>query len=134
MSFVVDNSVALAWRFEDEQNDATWALLDRAAETGALAPQLRPLAALNGLLGAERRGRLSAGVRRRLASLLSDLPITIDDETAGRVWVATAQLAERYRHAAYLELAACLGLPLATADRALTDAARDAGVELLPAR
>ena len=138
MSFVVDNSIALAWCFEDEQTDASQALLDRVVETGAAAPQLWPLEALNGLLSAERRGRLAAGVRHRLAGLLSDLPITIDDETAGRVWVATAQLAERHRltayDAAYLELAVRLGLPLATADQALMDAARDEGVKLLPVR
>ncbi len=138
MRFVLDNSVALAWCFEDEQTDASRALLDRVVETCAAAPQLWPLEALNGLLSAERCGRLAAGVRRRLAGLLSDLPITIDDETAGRVWVATAQLAERHRltayDAAYLELAARLGLPLATSDTALMKAAKDAGVELLPAR
>ena len=49
----------------------------------------------------------------------------------------TAQLAEQHRlsayDAAYLELALRLGLPLATADRALIAAAQAVGVPLLPA-
>ncbi len=55
MTFVIDNSVALAWCFEDEQTAGIMALLDRVAEAGALAPQLWPIEALNGLLTAERR-------------------------------------------------------------------------------
>jgi predicted nucleic acid-binding protein len=136
VSFVIDNSVALAWCFEDEQTVAIMALLDRLAETGATAPQLWPLEALNGLLTAERRGRIDAAVRRRLAGFLVQLPVVIDDETASQAWIATAQLAERYDltayDAAYLELALRLDLPLATNDAALIAAARAAGASLLP--
>lgn len=90
MSFVVDNSIALAWCFEDEQTEAIMRLLDRVAETGAVAPQLWPIEALNGLLTAERKQRISSPVRRRLAGFLQALPISIDDETASRAWAATA--------------------------------------------
>jgi predicted nucleic acid-binding protein len=135
MSFVIDNSVALAWCFEGEQTNAIMALLDRVAEAGAVAPQLWPIEALNGLLTAERRGRIDGATRRRLAGFLQDLPIKIDDETATRIWGMTAQLAEAHRltayDAAYLELALRLSLPLATSDGALTAAAREAGVALL---
>ena len=138
MSFVVDNSIALAWCFADEQTEAVMALLDRVAETGALAPQLWPIEALNGLLTAERRGRITATVRRRVAGFLRELPISIDTETANQVWIATAQLAEQHRltayDAAYLELALRRGLPLATNDKQLAAAVQKAGVELLPPR
>jgi predicted nucleic acid-binding protein len=136
LSFVVDNSIALAWCFEDEQTEAIMKLLDRVTETGAVAPQLWPIEALNGLLTAERRGRISTTMRQRLASFLQDLPIGIDDETAGRTWTATAQLAEQHLltayNATYLELALRLGLPLATSDQSLVIAAQNVGVELLP--
>ena len=136
MSFVVDNSVALAWCFEDEQTPAIMALLDRVAETGATAPQLWPIEALNGLLTAERRGRIDAGTRRRLGGFLQQLPISIDDETASRAWNSTAQLAEQHRltayDACYLELALRLDLPLATSDKHLMTAAQTLGVPLLP--
>lgn len=137
MTFVVDNSVALAWCFEDEQTDAIAALLDRVTKTGGIAPQLWPLEATNGLLMAERRGRITVDQRRRLASFLQALPISIDDETASRVWTTTAQLAEQHRltayDAAYLELAQRLSLPLATYDKPLMVAAQNAGVALLTA-
>jgi predicted nucleic acid-binding protein len=104
----VDSSVSLAWCFEDEQTAAVMTLLDRVANAGAIAPQLWPLEALNGLLMAERRGRLDAARRRRLGELL---PITIDAETAGQAWSGVARLAEEFLltayDAAYLELAGC---------------------------
>jgi predicted nucleic acid-binding protein len=135
MSFVIDNSVVLAWCFEDEQTPTIMALLDRVTETGAVAPQLWPIEALNGLLTAERRGRIGADTRQRLAGFLRELPIDIDDETASRVWSTTALLAESHQltayDATYLELARRLGLPLATSDEALIAAAQVVGVSLL---
>jgi len=123
VSFVVDNSVALAWCFEDEHTQPILDLLDRVAETGAVAPSLWPLEALNGLLMAERRRRLDTKRRQRLADFLRDLPVTLDAETADQAWTATARLAERYRltlyDAAYLELALRRKLPLATLDQDL---------------
>ena len=127
MSFVLDNSVALAWCFEDEQTPAIMELLDRVAETGARAPLLWPLEALNGLLVAERRRRLDAARRIRLASFLRDLPVALDMDTADQAWEAIAQLAERFRlttyDAAYLELAHRRRLPLASLDQDLRAAA-----------
>jgi hypothetical protein len=82
VSFVLDNSVALTWCFEDERTSATTALLKRVGESGAWAPMLWPLEALNGLLVAERRGRLDAPQRQRLAGFLRAPPIKLDIETA----------------------------------------------------
>ena len=135
MSFVVDNSVALAWCFEDEHTDSVMALLDRVAERGAFAPALWPLEALNGLLMAERNKRLDARRRNSLTGFLRALPITVDEETADQTWTATIRLAERHRlsvyDAAYLELAQRRKLPLATLDHDLIKAAKAAGVTLL---
>ncbi len=135
MSFVIDNSVALAWCFEDEQTAGVMAILDRTAEAGAFAPQLWPVEALNGLLTAERRGRIDRDTRRRLAGFLQALPISIDDETANKIWSATADLAEQHQltayDAAYLELAVRRGVPLATSDTALMAAAISLGVPVL---
>ncbi len=135
MSFVVDNSVALAWCFEDEQTEAIMSVLDRVCDEGANAPQLWPIEALNGLLMAERRKRIDSVLRRRLTGFLQALPIEIDTETAGLTWTEIAELAERHRltsyDATYLELALRLGLPLATTDKALAAAAASAGVSLL---
>ena len=133
---MLDNSIALAWCFEDEQTGPIMALLDRVAEQGAVAPQLWPVEALNGLLSAERRKRITTATRHKLAGFLRALPIRIDDETAARAWIEVAQLAETYRltsyDACYLELAQRLTVPLATTDAALMAAAREAAIELLP--
>ncbi len=135
MTFVLDNSVALAWCFEDEQTPAVMALLDRVAATGATAPLLWPLEALNGLLMAERRRRIGPEKRQELAGLLRSLPITLDEETASQAWENTARLAERFRlsiyDATYLELAQRRRLPIATLDRDLKSAAAAIGVEAL---
>lgn len=134
MSFVLDNSVALAWCFKDEGTPLTMAMLDRATRDGAVAPQLWPLEAINGLLAAERRRRIDRETRLTLTAFLAELPITIDPETTERTWGTTARLAEAHRltswDAAYLELAQRMGLPLATQDEALIAAARAAGVRL----
>ena len=126
MSFVLDNSVALAWCFEDERTPATLALLEEVREASALAPILWPLEALNGLLVAERCGRLDADHRRLLAGFLSELPVKLDEETADRVWTDISHLAECFHlssyDAAYLELAQRRQLPLASLDQDLREA------------
>jgi predicted nucleic acid-binding protein len=135
VSFVVDNSVALAWCFGDEHTQPIMDLLDRVAETGAVAPSLWPLETLNGLLMAERRRRLDTKRRQRLAGFLRGLPVTLDAETAEQAWTATARLVERYRltlyDAAYLELAQRWKLPLATLDQDLIRAGKALGMTLL---
>jgi predicted nucleic acid-binding protein len=135
VSFVVDNSVALTWCFEDERTPATAALLEQVGESGAQAPMLWPLEALNGLLVAERRGRLDASQRQRLAGFLRALPITLDVDTASQAWTETARLAGRFGlsayDAAYLELAQRRDLPLASLDRALRAAATVLGLTVL---
>ena len=135
MSFVLDNSVALAWCFEDEQTPAVMALLDRVTETGAIAPLLWPLEALNGLLVAERRRRLNAATRAALTAFLRELPIMLDLDTAERAWGEAALLAERFRlsvyDATYLELALRRRLPLASLDQGLREAAMAVGVDVL---
>ena len=135
MSFVLDNSVALAWCFEDEQTPAIMELLDRIVETGACAPLLWPLEALNGLFVAERRHRLDGARRARLATFLRDLPVALDAETADQAWGAISRLAERFKlttyDAAYLELAQRRRLPLASLDQDLRAAATAINIETL---
>jgi predicted nucleic acid-binding protein len=137
VSFVLDNSVALTWCFEDERTLATTALLERLTESGAMAPVIWPLEALNSLLVAERRGRLNAEKRRVFGEFLRALPVKIDDETADRAWTTTAELAERFQlssyDAAYLELAQRHDLPLASLDRNLRNAGAALGLAVLGA-
>ena len=86
LGFVVDSSVALSWCFEDERTPATRALLERVGEAGAMVPQHWPAEVLNGLMMAERRQRIDADRRRKLADFLHDLPLAIDPETTVQLW------------------------------------------------
>ena len=135
MRFVLDNSVAMAWCFHDEQTPPVMQLLDRIAETGATAPTLWPLEALNGLYVAERRRRITHDQRDEMARFLRDLPVRLDAEAADLAWTTLAALADRFRlslyDAAYLELAHRRKLPLATRDAALGRAAHALSVEVL---
>jgi predicted nucleic acid-binding protein len=135
LSFVLDNSVALAWCFEDEQTPAVLAVLDRLVEGGASAPVIWPLEAANGLLMAERRGRVDGARRVALTGFLHRLPVLLDVATAYRAWDESLALAARHGlsvyDATYLELALRLGLPLATLDRDLRKAGAAHGIALL---
>ena len=89
----------------------------------------------NGLATAQRRKRLTATQRARLAGLVQALPVRVDPGSAMLTWGAVAVLAERYElsayDAAYLELAVRLALPLASLDKRLRAAAVSAGVALV---
>ena len=134
MSVVIDASVALAWCFDDESSPAADAVLSRLEDAPALAPAHWPLEVANALRTAERHGRLTSAETRRLSAMLAALPVEIapiEPTTAlyGILDSARAHDLTVY-DAAYLELAAVRGLPLATVDERLRAACRAAGVEL----
>jgi len=88
----------------------------------------------NGLIGAQRRGRIDQAGIEAFLSHLTIYAISVDVETIPRAWTKTLDLAVHHGlsayDAAYLELALRRDLPLATKDRALIEAARRAGVRL----
>jgi predicted nucleic acid-binding protein len=133
MPFVLDASVAMTWCFEDEATPETEAVLDRLADDPAVVPVLWELEVANVLLVGERRGRLSEAQAARFVSLLATLPINVDPAPPPM----TTMMATGRRHglsaydAAYLILAEHDGIPLATQDGRLREAARTAGVPLV---
>lgn len=132
---MLDNSVVMAWCFEDE--DAEYA--DRALELldadTAVAPAVWPLEVANAILSSERRGRLSTADAARFVELLSGLPITVENIALAQAVGAVLDVGRTYRltsyDAAYLELAMRSGLPLATLDEGLATAAGQASVALV---
>lgn len=136
MSFVVDASIAVAWCFDDQSSPAVDALLDRVRDAGAIVPSLWHLELANVLLMAEKRGKISGADAAMRLELISTLPVTVDHATAARAWREILTLARTQKltayDAAYLELAVRRNCPLATRDKALKDAARHAGVHVLP--
>lgn len=135
MSVVIDASIAAAWCFEDEATAATEEIAERVRLAGGHVPNLWRLEIGDVLLGAEKRGRLKAGMAAALFEQLGRLPIKTDSETSGRAWSETAALARLHGlttyDAAYLELAVRLALPLATLDVALARAGRKEGLEVV---
>lgn len=133
--FVLDASVAMSWCFEDEADARGDAVLRRLAASRASVPGIWPLEIANVLLAAERRGRIRAAESARFLALLEALPIEVDAHTAARATREILLLGREHGlssyDAAYLELAARSGLPLATRDERLGAAAESLGIERL---
>lgn len=133
--FVVDSSLTMAWYLEDEQDayaDATHVTLTHGA--AAIAPPLWPYEVANGFRMAERRGRIQSADIPRVLALLDPLPIevqtTAHERARGSVLALARQEGLTCYDAAYLELAMREGLPLATLDGQLREAAGRVGVLL----
>lgn len=136
-NFVIDASVALAWCFKDELTDTISRLLIQLQNGAAAVPTLWPLEVANVLALAERRQRITAAESARLIALLETLDISVDNEAPALAFARILDLAREQRlttyDAAYLELAMRLGLPLASKDAELLDAAERVGVTVLRA-
>jgi predicted nucleic acid-binding protein len=132
MSIALDASMAIAWCFEDERSAESEAILDRVIEKGALVPTLWKIEVANGLQTALRRKRIDRQYRDLALKRLQDFPIETDPETSIHVWSAGIELADRHHltlyDAVYLELAIRRRLPLASLDKALVEAGRQAGL------
>jgi predicted nucleic acid-binding protein len=131
-SFVLDNSIVMAWSFEDETDEYAEAVLDRMPTASAVVPVLWPLEVANALLMGERRKRSSEAETIKWTGILAALPIVVDADTNAHAWFETLSLARGHDlsayDAAYLELAIRRGLPLATIDKKLKIAAQAVGV------
>jgi len=133
--FVIDNSVVMAWCFEDQINKYTESVLERLMASEAFAPGIWPLEVGNVLLIAERKNILNKSDVVRFLSLIRGLPIIVEQESSNRMLMEIVALAREHRlstyDASYLDLAMRRGLPLATQDKALASAAKKCGLSLL---
>ena len=133
--FVVDNSIVMAWCFEDEANDYTDAIQDLLIDNKAFVPPIWPLEVANVLLVAERRKRISKADSGHFIALLSQLPIEVEPTDSDRVFHDTLSLARQYQlssyDASYLEMAIRKGMPIATLDKAIIRAAKRIQVEII---
>jgi predicted nucleic acid-binding protein len=127
--------VALTWCFGDEATPATEAIRDRLATETARVPDNWTLEMANILAISERRRRLDAASIEQFLHMLAALSIDVDRSTGDRSLGEIMSLARTYRlttyDAAYLDLAMREGLPLATRDKELIQAAQRVGVEII---
>jgi predicted nucleic acid-binding protein len=135
--FVLDASVSLAW-FLDDPTPELALRVRRCLDRGGLAlvPTLWVAEMANGFAMVERRGLLSrSAIDRSIDEIEGLLDTAIDPHGASTISLRQGfAVASTFRltayHAAYLETARRENLPLATLDRELLKAARDAGVPL----
>ena len=133
--FVIDNSVVMSWCFKDETNKYADAILHKLCEARAVVPSIWPLEVVNVLLVAERRKRLSEADSTRFITLLTQLPIIVEQERPENMMkelltFARANNLSSY-DASYLDLAMKRGYPIATSDNKLIQAARKIDVQIL---
>jgi predicted nucleic acid-binding protein len=134
--FVVDNSVVMSWCFKDETNNYADTVLDMLIESAAVVPSIWPLEVVNVLIVAERKKRLSESDSIRFLTLLSQLPIVVEYERPDimKELLALARSNNLSSYdASYLDLAMRKGVPIATLDNKLIEAAKRIDVPILAA-
>ena len=134
-SFVIDTSVVMPWCFKDEVSEYVDSVLDSLEHFTAIAPSIWPLEVGNVLLAAERKNRLSEADSIRFIALLSELPISVDQEPPERMIKEIFALAREHKlstyDASYLDLAMKKGVPIATLDNRLITAAKRSNVSIM---
>jgi predicted nucleic acid-binding protein len=122
----------MAWCFEDEMAAYPRAVLETLSGTRAVAPSIWPLEVANAVVVAERRGRVVEADVIRFIALIEGLPVGLEEQVAARVLHRVMALAREQGlssyDAAYLDLAMRRGLPIATLDVPLRQAAGRVGV------
>ncbi len=134
-AFVADNSVLMAWCFQDEANEYADSVLAHLSDGKAFVPSIWPLEVVNVLLVAERKKRITEADSVHFLTLLAQLPIIVEIERTD--WVMRDLLALGRANslssydASYLDLAMKKGIPLATLDERLISAAKTVNVPIL---
>ncbi len=134
--FVLDASLTVAWCFEDEATPFTEGVYDQIrAGAESLVPAIWPSEVANALRTAERRGRITTTDADAFLAMLLTLPVTVAVSSPERTFAAIMAVARAYQltvyDALYLDVARQEGLPLATLDQALRDAATSLGIPLV---
>ena len=128
----MDTSVVMTWCFRDEADKYGDIVLDSFVDSTGIVPSIWPLEVTNVLLAAQRRGRISEADSARFISLLHNLPIIVEQESPDRMFGEIYTLAHEHNlssyDASFLDLAMRKGLPIATIDRKLKNAAEQIGL------
>lgn len=139
MTLVLDASVTMTWLLgdakpSDHAYSATVLATMARPDVSAMVPVTWGLEVSNVLTRSEAKGLTTEAQGEAFVEMLAGLAIQPDAATFTNALSSTLQLARRYGlsayDASYLELALRAGLPLATLDGDLIQAARKAGVRL----
>ena len=132
--FIIDNSVVMAWCFEDETSLFADVVLGKLEFSTGFVPAIWPLEVCNVLLVAERKGRITEAGITRFITLLDELPIVVEQESPERMFKEIFTLGREHKlssyDASYLDLSMRKGLSIATLDKNLIAAAKACGIPL----
>ena len=134
--FVADASATLSWFFEDETTSWTENLLERVKSGDSfVVPAHWLVEVANGFLVAERRKRITRKRTDEFLDAIAGLRIEVEPALTPARAKVLLKLSQKYNltvyDAAYLDLARRQGLPMATLDRDLRQAASAEGLLLL---
>jgi predicted nucleic acid-binding protein len=134
-SFVLDNSVAMRWCFENAISPYAENVLQQLTVDGAFVPILWRYEVSAVLAKAQRDNLISAAKVSAFLNELESFNITIDDEGKERIWGDVHRLAITHRltsyDAAYLELSLRRNIPLVTLDKELIQVCKRIGHPVL---
>ncbi len=134
-SFVLDASMTMAWHFADEEAPRTLAIEDMTDDMTIVIPSHWFAEVSNTLVVGERRGRATVADSARFIDRLAGFDLMIDEIAPEQYWTRILPLARAHGLSVYdtlyLELAERRGLPLASLDADLNNAARRVGVTLV---
>ena len=135
MSLVLDASVSAAWHFRDQDADALHSMLNLAIDHGAVVPDYWQFETASALLRGMRQKRTTGDAIVQFTERLRAFSLEVHAFARHEAFDAIFPLAQEHGlkmfDAGYLALAQRQGIPLATFDRKLADAARKVGVEVL---
>jgi len=121
---VIDNSIVLCWCLTDESDPMADKAMRRVVDDGAVVPGIWWYELRNALIVSERRGRLHAADTVAILTDLEEMSISVDQEHDDVMILSLArQHALSVYDAAYIEVALRRGLPIASLDRRLGQAA-----------
>jgi predicted nucleic acid-binding protein len=130
--FVVDASIAASWFLEDEGGDQVGHAWQKLRAESAIVPSIWWYEIRNALLIAERKRRIVASDVDRAWRELWRMRIEIDFMPDDRAILRLARAYSLTVHdAAYVELAARMGCPLATLDDEMATAAKAERIPLI---
>ena len=133
-TFVIDASVIISWRDPREQNGYGQRILRCLSKESAIAPVICCLEINNVLRLFEKRELISHDTVLETIDFIAALPIRLDDAPIDFRIPRVMELACKYDltiyDSSYMELAVRLGLPLATMDNKLIEAAKTLGLLL----
>lgn len=131
---VIDSSISMSWYFADEADPYAQAILRYLGKVEAIVPAIWLIEVANVLLVGERRGRETAASAARFIALLRSFPIEVESPQQWGIIDDILAIGRQFNlssyDASYLELAMREGLPLATLDNRLIQAANAVGVPL----